>query len=57
MRCDEFDLTRTVGDVLFSPSSGQLDPAELAEWILADGLDVRFQIQLHKLLWHDEAGR
>ena len=57
MRCDEFNLTGLVGDVLFSPSSGQLDPAQLADWILADGLDVRFQIQLHKLLWNDEPGR
>ena len=57
MRCDEFNLTGLVGDVLFSPSSGQLDPAQLADWILADGLEVRFQIQLHKLLWNDEPGR
>jgi 7-carboxy-7-deazaguanine synthase len=57
MRCDEFNLVDRVGDVLFSPSSGQLEPRRLAEWILADGLDVRFQIQLHKLLWGDEAGR
>ena len=57
MRCDEFNLADLVGDVLFSPSSGQLDPARLADWILADGLDVRFQIQLHKLLWNDEPGR
>jgi 7-carboxy-7-deazaguanine synthase len=35
----------------FSPSHGQLDPARLAEWILADRLDVRLQVQLHKVLW------
>ncbi len=57
MRCDEFRLAERVDDVLFSPSHGQLEPRALADWILADGLDVRFQIQLHKLLWGDEAGR
>lgn len=57
MRCDEFDLTRLVGDVLFSPAWEQLAPTALADWILADGLDVRLQLQLHKLLWNDEAGR
>ena len=45
------------GPVLFSPSWGQLDPRELAEWILADRLDVRLQVQLHKYLWGNEPGR
>ena len=44
-------------DVLFSPVAGALPPTELAEWILRDRLDVRFQIQLHKALWGDEPGR
>jgi 7-carboxy-7-deazaguanine synthase len=44
-------------EVLFSPCHGELDPAELAEWILADRLSVRMQIQLHKYLWGDEPGR
>jgi 7-carboxy-7-deazaguanine synthase len=44
-------------EVLFSPSYGQLEPRELAEWILADRLPVRFQLQLHKLLWGEEPGR
>lgn len=44
-------------DVLFSPSFGQLAPRELAEWIVADRLPVRFQLQLHKILWNDEPGR
>ena len=57
MRCDEFDLTRRVDDVLFSPAWRQLAPTALADWILADGLDVRLQLQLHKLLWNDEPGR
>ena len=43
--------------VLFSPSFGQIEPRTLAEWILADRLPVRFQVQLHKLLWGDERGR
>jgi len=37
--------------VLFSPVSGQLHPACLAEWMLRDRLDVRLQLQLHKILW------
>lgn len=43
--------------VLFSPVHGALEPRDLAEWIIADKLDVRFQLQLHKLLWNDAAGR
>jgi 7-carboxy-7-deazaguanine synthase len=43
--------------VLFSPSYGQLEPRELADWILADRLAVRFQVQLHKLLWGEARGR
>jgi 7-carboxy-7-deazaguanine synthase len=43
--------------VLLSPSWGQLQPRELAEWILADRFDVRLQIQLHKVLWGNEPGR
>jgi 7-carboxy-7-deazaguanine synthase len=44
-------------EVLFSPSYGQLDPQQLADWILADRLPVRLQIQLHKYLWGDQPGR
>lgn len=44
-------------EVLFSPSYGQLAARELAEWILADRLPVRFQMQLHKQLWGEETGR
>jgi 7-carboxy-7-deazaguanine synthase len=43
--------------VLLSPSWGQVEPRELAEWILSDRLDVRLQIQLHKILWGNEPGR
>jgi 7-carboxy-7-deazaguanine synthase len=42
--------------VLFSPVHGAVQPRDLAEWILADKLPVRFQMQLHKLLWNDAAG-
>lgn len=43
--------------VLFSPAQGQLEPRQLAEWILEDGLPVRFQLQLHKLLWGNIQGK
>lgn len=46
-----------VCEVLFSPSATQLPARELADWIVADKLPVRFQVQLHKLLWNDEPGR
>lgn len=48
---------RFKAEVLFSPVFGELEPRALAEWILADRLPVRLQIQLHKLLWGDVAGR
>ncbi len=44
-------------EVLLSPVHGELAPADLAEWMLADGVDARFQLQLHKLLWGEEPGR
>jgi 7-carboxy-7-deazaguanine synthase len=44
-------------EILFSPVMGQQDPTELADKILQDRLPVRFQIQLHKLLWDDAQGR
>lgn len=43
--------------LLFSPVQSQLDARTLAEWILADRLPVRFQLQLHKLLWGTMQGR
>ena len=43
--------------VLLSPVAGELDPAELAEWVVRDRLPVRFQLQLHKILWNDARGR
>ena len=55
-KLDEYGLLERVSDVLFSPSFGQLEGRQLAEWILADNLQVRLQLQLHKLLWNDEPG-
>jgi 7-carboxy-7-deazaguanine synthase len=56
-RLAEYALTGKVSDILFSPVHGQLEPSQLAEWILRDRLPVRLQIQLHKYLWADAAGR
>lgn len=47
---DRFRLTDRC-PVLFSPVFGALDPRQLAEWLLADRLPVRFQLQLHKHIW------
>lgn len=44
-------------ELLFSPAWGQLDPVEMAEWVLKDQLRVRVQLQLHKLLWGDVPGK
>ncbi|MCH2139704.1 MAG: 7-carboxy-7-deazaguanine synthase QueE [Phycisphaerales bacterium] len=61
----QYDLTTKVAAVLLSPVFPQasdehisghegLDPAELAKWMLEDGLDVRLQTQLHKIIWHPQ---
>ena len=52
----QFDLSGRC-DILFSPSAPGQSPTELAEWILQDQLPVRFQIQLHKILWGDTPGK
>ncbi len=52
----EHDLAGRVDDVLFSPCHDRVEPADLAQWILDDNLQVRFQMQLHKLLWGDKPG-
>ena len=44
-------------EVFFSPSADQLNAKDLAEWILEDRLNVRFQVQLHKVLWDDAQGK
>jgi 7-carboxy-7-deazaguanine synthase len=55
-RVDEHGLAARC-TVLFSPSHEQLPARELADWIVADRLPVRFQVQLHKTLWGNERGR
>lgn len=47
-------LTRRVNAVLFSPVHGELDPKLLSEWVIADRLDVRVQLQVHKYIWSPE---
>jgi 7-carboxy-7-deazaguanine synthase len=42
---------------LFSPAQGLIEAGSLADWILEDGLNVRFQLQLHKLLWGNMQGK
>lgn len=53
---ERHDLARRA-TVLFSPVAGSLPPSTLAEWIVADRLPVRFQLQLHKILWGDARGK
>ena len=53
----QYGLDKRAGEVLFSPSHHQLSATDLADWIVADNLPVRLQMQLHKLLWNDEPGR
>lgn len=52
-----YELVNTGSEILISPSNEQLEPQLLADWILEDRLPVRFQLQLHKLLWGDTPGR
>jgi len=55
-KLDEHRLAERVEDVLFSPSFGQLEARDLANWVVEDNLPVRFQLQLHKILWGDAPG-
>ncbi|MFD1260739.1 7-carboxy-7-deazaguanine synthase QueE [Entomomonas asaccharolytica] len=52
----QYDLSNRVDEIIFSPSFQQVKPQQLADWIIADNLPVRFQLQLHKILWNDEPG-
>lgn len=54
-RITEHQLDTRCG-LLFSPSFGQVKPSELADWVLASGLEARLQLQLHKTLWGERAG-
>jgi len=55
-KIDEYQLLGRVSDVLMSPSHGVVSATDLAEWMLADRLEARLQLQLHKFLWNDEPG-
>jgi len=57
LKCDEYGMYDKVADVLMSPTHGQLSATDLANWIVADRLAARMQVQLHKLLWGDVPGR
>jgi 7-carboxy-7-deazaguanine synthase len=50
-KVQRFDLATRCHAVLFSPIFGRIDPRQIVEWILADKLDVRFQLQMHKFIW------
>ena len=50
-KVQRYDLSKRCHAVLFSPIFGRIDPREIVEWILADNLDVRFQLQMHKFIW------
>ncbi|MBE2204456.1 MAG: radical SAM protein [Chthoniobacterales bacterium] len=49
------DLSRRCGAVLLSPVFGRIEPREIVEWMLADGLPARFQLQMHKMIWEPRA--
>jgi 7-carboxy-7-deazaguanine synthase len=50
-RVRQYDLPTRCHAVLFSPIFGRIDPRQIVEWILADNLEVRFQLQMHKFIW------
>ncbi len=55
MKINEFSLAKKT-NVIISPCFGDINERELAEWVIKDNLPVRFQIQMHKILWHDAEG-
>jgi 7-carboxy-7-deazaguanine synthase len=52
---EKYQLTDSC-EVLFSPSMDEMNATQLADWIVEDRLPVRFQLQLHKILWGDKQG-
>lgn len=56
-KLEQYDLQNKVDEILFSPSFNEIEPAQLAEWILRDKLRVRMQMQLHKQIWGEAAGK
>lgn len=57
LKIDELGLNERADEILLSPSFTELEPRQLAEWMLEDKLNARLQLQLHKLLWDDAQGR
>ena len=55
--CSILESYDVLSDVLFSPVYENLKPVDLADWILEKQLNVRLQVQLHKLLWGDQKGK
>ena len=55
--CNILESYDVLSDVLFSPVYESLKPVDLADWILEKQLNVRLQVQLHKLLWGDQKGK
>ena len=55
--CSILEDYEILSDILFSPVYESLKPAQLADWILEKQLNVRLQVQLHKILWGDEKGK
>jgi 7-carboxy-7-deazaguanine synthase len=51
---EEYDLSARVGGVMLSCVFGKLEFVDVVNWILQDNLDVRFQLQMHKFIWHPE---
>ncbi|MBL4727772.1 MAG: 7-carboxy-7-deazaguanine synthase QueE [Gammaproteobacteria bacterium] len=56
-KLDQYELGAKVNEILFSPSFEEIEPAQLAEWILRDKLKIRMQMQLHKQIWGSVAGK
>lgn len=54
-KMEELDLAGKCRSVLLSPVFGKIDPREIVEWMLADKLPARFQLQMHKFIWEPRA--
>lgn len=56
LKIDEHELCEKVSNVLFSPEHQNLNPTDLANWVVESGRNIRFQMQMHKILWGDKPG-
>lgn len=54
---EQIKTKKTKAGILFSPVFEKITPIELADWILENQINVRLQVQLHKLLWGDQKGK